>query len=343
MTRIIAFIIIILALDALAMGVVYLACYLIKKQRALGLALIASILLLTGYNVYDNNRLVVRSETVYIAGLPSSFDGFRILQVSDLHGKSFGAGQAELADLINRTGHDMIAFTGDMETRDDSFAPFLALLERLEDKSELFYVNGNYPLAYDFLTGRKTRTGLALEDAGCIILTEPAAIVRDGETLWLVGDLSKAYREFNAYKPIPRFFFPNADRYEAYQEYFARLNNLSAGIRGNRDIKIALAHIPLSRRDIEKPVDDINRLDYDLILAGHYHGGQIRIPFYGALFVPITDPWTDSFLPAQEEVSGLLEYADGVQQYVSRGLGASNIPFRLFNTPEINLITLRSR
>ncbi len=83
--------------------------------------------------------------------------------------------------------------------------------------------------------------------------------------------------------------------------------------------------------------------DYDLVIAGHYHGGQYRIPFYGALFVP--DINGNGFLPNQEDVSGLNTYGK-YQQYISKGLGASGsrfMKFRLFNTPEINLITLKNK
>lgn len=78
------------------------------------------------------------------------------------------------------------------------------------------------------------------------------------------------------------------------------------------------------------------------MLAGHYHGGQWRIPFYGAIFVP--DAFSDVYLfPNQNEVKGLVTWGD-TNQYVSAGLGANNRfklwEFRLFNTPEINLLTL---
>ena len=82
-----------------------------------------------------------------------------------------------------------------------------------------------------------------------------------------------------------------------------------------------------------------------MVLAGHYHAGQWRIPFYGALFVP--DAFSGLYLfPNQDEVKGLITWGD-TNQYVSAGLGASSsckfLQFRLFNTPEINLLTLKSK
>lgn len=82
-------------------------------------------------------------------------------------------------------------------------------------------------------------------------------------------------------------------------------------------------------------------MGYDLVLSGHYHGGQYRIPFYGALFVPEING--NGFLPKQSEVSGLVNRS-GYAEYISRGLGSSSsikaLEFRLFNTPELNVIKL---
>lgn len=82
-----------------------------------------------------------------------------------------------------------------------------------------------------------------------------------------------------------------------------------------------------------------------MVLAGHYHGGQWRIPFYGAVFVP--DAFSDVYLfPNQDEVKGLVTWGN-TNEYVSAGLGANNrfkfLEFRLFNSPEINLLTLKSK
>ena len=95
-------------------------------------------------------------------------------------------------------------------------------------------------------------------------------------------------------------------------------------------IKIGLTHMPIE-----------SDMGYDLVISGHYHGGQYRIPFYGALFVP--DINGNGFLPKQSEVSGLVN-RNGYVEYISRGLGSSSsikaLEFRLFNTPELNVIKL---
>lgn len=95
-------------------------------------------------------------------------------------------------------------------------------------------------------------------------------------------------------------------------------------------VKIGLTHIPIE-----------SDMGYDLVISGHYHGGQYRIPFYGALFVP--DINGNGFLPKQSEISGLVN-RNGYVEYISRGLGSSSsikaLEFRLFNTPELNIIKL---
>ncbi len=82
---------------------------------------------------------------------------------------------------------------------------------------------------------------------------------------------------------------------------------------------------------------------YDLVIAGHYHGGQIRLPGYGAFYIPDDSLPRQGLFPPQELASGLY-VGNGIQQYVSRGLGASSritfLKFRLFDTPEVNLIIL---
>jgi predicted MPP superfamily phosphohydrolase len=313
-----------------------------QENRAVVIGLLALLLISILYNVYDNQRIVLRQETVYLENLPPAFDGFKILQLSDLHGKSFGPGQANLIAKVNAVGYDMIAFTGDMETPSLSFSPLIALIDGIAHKENLFYVNGNRDLAYSSITGIKTEIGKILEAHGCILLTKPHPMVRDGQTLWLANALHRHYRGYDVHEGLPRNGFRTDDLYRAYQDHFTELETISAQIKDKRDINIALMHIPFTKNELEKQIIQADYLDYDLILAGHYHGGQFRIPGYGAFAVPVDSFSGRRFFPKQKYVSGLAGY-DGIQQYVSRGLGASNIPFRLFNSPEINLLILKAK
>lgn len=253
------------------------------------------------YNVYDNNRVIVVEEDVHIEGLPKVFDGFKILQLSDLHEKEFGENQDDLLDLINSLDYDIIAITGDMYSMNSkNEKPFLDLLDGIKNKDYMFYVSGNHGPEFSKV----------LSDRGCIPLDKPYEIEMDG------------------YKMAIYDFYDGKEFSNSIKEY-------------DSDVKIGITHYPWDESFYLNSKDMIG--NYDLIIAGHYHGGQIRVPFYGALFVPNLNG--AKFLPDQYEVSGLQEYGD-YKQYISRGLGASGGKkwnrFRLFNTPEVNLIELIS-
>ena len=126
------------------------------------------------------------------------------------------------------------------------------------------------------------------------------------------------------------------------------LNELSVLDKLTRDVTVALVHNPVVDARIDQIKDDPKLVfrDYDLIIGGHYHGGQIRLPIVGALFVP--ESWYKWYglFPPQNRVKGLWEYKH-TKQYVSTGLGSSNaipfLKFRLFNPPEINMLTLTTK
>lgn len=340
--KIVFWIVSILMIIGVAAGVVHLFRRNDRFYKGMTIVLFATLLILVVYHVYDNNRIVVKQDVVFIENLPPQFQDFTILQITDLHGKYFGQNQAYLTALINTLEYDIIAVTGDMETSSNSFDPFIALLEGIKNKENLFYVNGNSDLAYDFLTGTKTDSGQKIEECGCILLDKPYPLMREGQILWLVDDLSTSYRDLNPYQDVPRTRFRSDIEYIAYQEHYGDLGTMADRIKESSDLTVALAHIPRTQTELEKMVSPVNFWGSDLILAGHYHGGQIRIPFYGALFIPARSPFLENFFPDQRYVSGLIA-GNNVQQYVSRGLGSSNIPFRLFNTPEINLLTLKTK
>jgi predicted MPP superfamily phosphohydrolase len=116
-------------------------------------------------------------------------------------------------------------------------------------------------------------------------------------------------------------------------------------INDNGEVKLVLNHYPFPTNLTDTQITAQQHLDYDLILAGHYHGGQIRLPIIGALYIPsyTTENNNGGLFPDQNDVKGMT-YFGTTPQYISAGLGSSNVipllNFRLFNTPEINLITL---
>ncbi|MEQ8201168.1 MAG: metallophosphoesterase [Syntrophomonadaceae bacterium] len=318
----------------------YMLIRVLKMDKAAEYIFLAVVIAILAYNFYDNNRIIVKEESVSIPNLPASFEGFTILQISDLHGKSFGPGQASLTARINSLDYDLLALTGDMETPAESFEPFIALLDGIQDKTNLIYVNGNFDLAYNSLSGDVTATGRELEEHGCILLNHPYPLVRDGATLWLINEMA---RHFDFESPDEFSSHHSLENQEAYAEYFNELTAICAQNKKGGAKTIAITHIPYNPDELEKASSsksDVFR--YDLIIAGHYHGGQIRIPCYGAFYIPTDGSPGANWLPEQKYVSGLVQF-NGIQQYVSRGLGSSKMfPLRLFNTPEINLITLRS-
>lgn len=331
-------------MTAIIMATPFLLIFLLIRTLRIGKVFEWGYVIVIGltliYNVYDNNRFILKEESVYIENLPLAFEGLTILQISDLHGKSFGRNQTNLTSQINRLDYDVIAFTGDMETTVRSFEPFYELLDGIDNKTHMLYANGNVDLAYKFSTGEITATGRKLEEHGCTLLNRPYPLVRDGATLWLIDDTA---RHFDFELPDELSSYHGDKEREVYTEYVAALTEVSAQNKKGEANTVVITHIPFSPKELEAATSQSPIFNYDLIIAGHYHGGQIRIPLYGAIYVPVSNDRESGWFPEQKYVSGLVEY-DGIQQYVSRGLGTSRMfPLRLFNTPEINLITLRSK
>ena len=272
----------------------------IKSIIVLMLSILIFIIGIILYNVYDNNRIVLVKEEVEIKNLPTSFNNFKILQLADLHGKMFGENQKNLIDKINNIDYDVIAITGDMIDNDSD--DYKPLIELLEGIENKEYIF--------YVPGNHGPEFFdKLGDLGCIPLDKPYEIKRGNDKIVV----------FDFYDNLE--FRDNIKEYESYTT-------------------IGITHYPWNNSFYDNAREHVGK--YDLVIAGHYHGGQIRIPFYGALFIPnINDA---EFFPKQSDVSGYNVYGD-YKQYVSRGLGAgklgsTNLKFRLFNTPEINLITL---
>lgn len=269
------------------------------------LALLAALMLIAVALVLDSRyRIQLSRYELSFADLPESFDGCRIVHISDLHGMSFGRDNRRLAELIRRQQPDIIAYTGDIAGAEGDLSAVEPLLKELEDLCPAYYVNGNH----EWADGCVEEIEALMERYGVRCLSNEIELLYRGEdSIAIIG----------AEDPNGR-----ADMMTPWEL------SLQAGELYSGKFMLWLAH----RNDYIKMYPDIGT---DLILSGHAHGGIVRLPLVGGLLN------VNRSLGAEYE-SGLY-YSGHYIMEVSRGLGNS-IPIpRFFNRPELVTIELRAK
>lgn len=306
-------------------------------MRGVKILLLFLIILLALFTIHENNRITITEQFVHIDELPEELEGFAILQVTDLHEREFGDGQSRLLEAINSVDYNAVVFTGDMLDNPESknYAPFYTLIEGISNKEMAFFVPGNtdpesyilgeeYPAEKDdFIKGMELRGVQLLESVQKVEWGDSSLYFTYVENSLLHGGTGEMEEELQLELSI--------------------LDTIQ-----DSDILIGLNHFPLAdaRIDALKADDMYQFHNYDLIIAGHYHGGQIRLPLLGALFVPEPSYLWDGLLPPRDRVKGIWSYED-TKQYVSTGLGSSDaipiLKFRFLNPPEINILVLTGK
>lgn len=287
-----------------------------KKKRIWIAALVCAWVLLVGAvigrTVWENITPEVTAVTVTGERLPSAFSGFRIAQISDLHNATFGRGNRKLLALLADSRPDIIVITGDfVDSRHTDMDTALHFAEEAVKIAPTYYVSGNHEARME------TYGDLceALAQAGVTVLEDRAVTLeKDGETVRLAGLAD------------PSLTLKEEEPGEVQAMVSARLESLTGGeADGGADYTILLSHRP-------ELLDTYASCGVDLVLSGHVHGGQFRIPFVGGLFAP-----SQGFFPQYD--AGL--YRQGATaMVVSRGLGNSIIPIRINNRPELVLVEL---
>ena len=278
------------------------------KTHLLFYALITILLALIVWTIWGNTALMVNSITVSSNQIPSEFSGFRIAQISDLHNAEFGEENSLLLNSLSESKPDMIAITGDLvDAQHTNIDVALSFAEKAVQIAPVYYVTGNHEASLSQYSELKT----GLEAAGVIVLEDNAIqLEHNGGIVTLMGLSDPNFTiKSNIFDEVPAMIS-------------TKLNDLMENKVG---YTILLSHRP-------ELFDTYVSCGVDLVLSGHAHGGQFRLPLIGGLVAP-----NQGFFPKYD--AGL--YSDGgTNMVVSRGLGNSIIPLRFNNRPEIVLVEL---
>lgn len=281
-----------------------------KKKLMIVLSVVAALLVvLTAWIVWGNTALELNSYTITSGGLPEAFNGYRIAHVSDLHNAEMGDGNEKLLAMLRDAEPDIIAITGDLiDSRNTDVAVALAFAEEAVQIAPCYYVTGNHEARVSEYSELKA----GLEAAGVVVLENDRAEIKlSGETITLLG------------VDDPSF---NTDY--LFGDDATVISTKLAEITTDEDgFTVLLSHRP-------ELFDVYVECGMDLVLSGHAHGGQFRLPFVGGLVAP-----NQGFFPEYD--SGLCSEG-GTNMIVSRGIGNSIVPFRFNNRPEVILVELES-
>lgn len=259
---------------------------------------------LAGFWYFENRTIYTETFQSASERLPAAFDGLRVVELADLHGAEFGPGNRDLLDAVRAAKPDLIALDGDLADERTNLDVIRVLAGELVKIAPTYYVTGNHEWAME---GRRELFGI-LEEAGVKALHNEFFLLERGGQSIVVAGVDDPNGPWDQKTPE-----------ELTDEIHAALGD---------PYILLLAH----RND---QLERWNALGLDAVLAGHAHGGVIRLPVAGGLLGTGMQ-----FFP--EYTAGL--YRSGrTCMLVSRGLGNSGIPFRLFNRPHLPVLVLRSR
>lgn len=282
---------------------------MIKRRFTKVLLVIGILILILGFYLYkENTSIGITIVEIESSGIPEGFDNYRIVQLSDIHDSEFGKNNLDLVNKVKDLSPDAIFITGDLIDRNRyNLEQSLEIIRQLQFVAPFYYVTGNHEISTNDVEHIKTE----LRDLGVNVLTDESLIIESG-----AGDKI-------AIGGIEDPLSSNLNEHE-----YVEITVDKAFKEVSDDMfKILLSHRP---EQFDVYVDR----EIDLVFSGHAHGGQIRIPGMGGVIAP-GQGWFPKY------TSGVHEEKES-RMIVSRGLGNSLVPIRVFNQPEIVFVTLKS-
>lgn len=272
--------------------------FVVRKKHIVWVLLGVLIVFTALWIAKENDKVEITEYEIKSERIPDSFNGFRIAQISDLHNTD---NNERIINMLVAAEPDIIVITGDMiDSRFTNVERAVLFGESAAKIAPVYYVTGNHEgrayADYEIL-----RTGLL--NVGITVLeNETANVEKNGEYVTIVG------------------------LHDNRIDLTTDIGDLLNAVRPDTEnYKILLAHRP-------EFFDKYSGVD--LILSGHSHGGQVRLPYIGGLFAP-----GQGLFPKYD---GGAYTENDKTMIVSRGLGNSLFPFRVNNNPEV-VVTILQR
>ena len=275
-----------------------------KKRKILTICIVF-FLIFAGWVLYENKNIGITHYEID-CGSRSELSGFTIVQISDLHNEEFGENQKNLLKKTEECNPDMIAITGDfIDCRHPDIEAAMAFVKQAVDIAPIYYVPGNHERwvheEYKELSEKMMEQGVHL------LINSTEYIFYNDESILCIGVEDPDFYNVS----------DNRKRAEIMSAHIEQLN------QADESFSILLSHRP-------ELFPIYKKQQVNLVLTGHAHGGQFRLPILGGLAAP-----NQGLFPKYD--AGIFK-AEQTQMIVSRGLGNSIIPLRVNNPPEIVVI-----
>jgi predicted MPP superfamily phosphohydrolase len=264
---------------------------------AAALSLLSGSLIAVDAFLVEPDDVEVGHSVEYVPAWNSSAPDLTLVHLSDIHVESVGRRERRAIEAVNSAGADLIVISGDLVRTGSHPEALREFLSALRARRGRFAVFGNHD-----------------HDSGIAGTWGPGVVAQSGFTL-----LENDSRRITT--PSGTILIAGIDDPVTGHDSLRRAMMAVA----RRELSILVAHSP-------EIVGDLGNWDIDLVLAGHTHGGQVRLPIFGAPLVPAgTRPY----------VEGWFDVDGGARLHVSRGLGWCGIPIRFLCRPRVDVITLR--
>ena len=290
-----------------------------RMLKPLIIVFVIFILILLYSRFIATNGLNIKEYKVVNEQITDSYHGLKVVHFSDLHYNStiHEKELKVLVDKVNELKPDIIVYTGDLFTEKKSYDKDILInyLSKLEAKLGKYYVSGNHDTPMNDYQEIMNASGFKNMD------NDYTLIYNESRQAILLSGISTCF-EGNSNKN--KSGMPECDmgiKTAKVDSYLADTKE-----EGKPIYSILLMHEP----DF---VDNINLNNYDLVLSGHSHGGQVRLPIIGKIYTPI----------------GSKKYYDAhytfnnTELYISSGIGNSGLNLRFFNHPSFNFYRITNK